>query len=158
MLTHPIAGLRVLEIGAGLALASLVMHRRGADVTVSDWHPLTEEFLRHNLALNGLGPLPYQAGNWESTAATDNPALGRFDLIVGSDLLYERQQPAQLAAFIFRHAAPAAVVIIVDPDRGNRPAFGRDMAALGFTLTMLSAARTLEDGVAYKGRFLTFTR
>ena len=158
MFTHPIAGLRVLEIGAGLALASLVMHRRGGDVTVSDWHPLTEEFLRHNLALNGLGPMPYQAGNWESTAATDNPALGRFDLIVGSDLLYERQQPAQLAAFIFRHAAPKAVVIIVDPDRGNRVAFGRDMAALGFTLSMQAADRRLENGEAYKGRFLSFTR
>ncbi|MGE0098937.1 MAG: methyltransferase [Hydrogenophaga sp.] len=158
MLAHPLDGLRVLEIGAGLALASLVMHRRGADVTVSDWHPLTEEFLRHNLALNGLGPMPYQAGNWESTAATDNPALGRFDLIVGSDLLYERQQPAQLAAFIFRHAAPAAVVIIVDPDRGNRAAFGRDMAAMGFTLAMSSAHRQLENGEAYKGRFLRFTR
>jgi predicted nicotinamide N-methyase len=158
MLTHPIEGLRVLEIGAGLALASLVMHRRGGDVTVSDWHPLTEEFLRHNLALNGLGPMPYQAGNWESTAATDNPALGRFDLIVGSDLLYERQQPAQLAAFIYRHAAPEAEVIIVDPDRGNRAAFGRDMAALGFVLNMQAADRQLEDGEAYKGRFLSFTR
>lgn len=158
MLTYPLAGLRVLEIGAGLALSSLVMHRRGADVTVSDWHPLTEEFLRLNLALNGLGPLPYQAGNWESTAATDNPALGRFDLIVGSDLLYERQQPAQLAAFIFRHATPTAVVIIVDPDRGNRAAFGRDMAAMGFTLTMTAADRQLEDGEVYKGRFLRFTR
>jgi predicted nicotinamide N-methyase len=158
MLAHPIAGLRVLEIGAGLALASLVMHRRGGDVTVSDWHPLTEEFLQHNLMLNGLGPMPYQAGNWESTAATDNPALGRFDLIVGSDLLYERQQPAQLAAFIFRHATPKAVVIIVDPDRGNRVAFSRDMAALGFTLSMQAADRQLEDGESYKGRFLSFTR
>lgn len=158
MLTHPIEGLRVLEIGAGLALASLVMHRRGGDVTVSDWHPLTEEFLRHNLALNGLGPMPYQAGNWESTAATDNPALGRFDLIVGSDLLYERQQPAQLAAFIYRHAAPKAEVIIVDPDRGNRAAFGRDMAALGFVLNMQAADRQLEDGESYKGRFLSFKR
>lgn len=158
MLTHPIAGLRVLEIGAGLALASLVMHRRGGDVTVSDWHPLTEEFLQYNLMLNGLGPIPYQAGNWESTAATDNPALGRFDLIVGSDLLYERQQPAQLAAFIFRHATPKAVVIIVDPDRGNRAAFGRDMAALGFTLSMQAADRQLENGESYKGRFLSFTR
>lgn len=158
MLTHPLAGLRVLEIGAGLALASLVMHRRGADVTVSDWHPLTEEFLKHNLALNDLGPLPYQAGNWESVAATDNPALGCFDLIVGSDLLYERQQPAQLAAFIHRHAAVGAQIVIVDPDRGNRAAFGRDMGMLGFVLTMQAANRQLEDGAAYKGRFLRFTR
>ena len=158
MLTHPLAGLRVLEIGAGLALASLVMHRRGADVTVSDWHPLTEDFLRHNLVLNGLGPMPYQAGNWESVAATDNHALGLFDLIVGSDLLYERQQPAQLAAFIHRHAAVGAQIVIVDPDRGNRAAFGRDMGLLGFVLTMQAAERQLEDGTAYKGRFLRFER
>jgi predicted nicotinamide N-methyase len=141
-------------MGAGLALSSLVMHRRGAHVTVSDWHPLTEPFLKENLLLNGLGPLKYQAGSW----ATDNPQLGQFDLLVGSDLLYERQQPAQLAGFIHRHAAPTSQVIIVDPDRGNRAAFGREMGVLGFTLDMRAADRRLEDGTAYKGRFLTFQR
>jgi predicted nicotinamide N-methyase len=154
MQTHPLEGLRVLEIGAGLALASLVMHRRGADVTVSDWHPLTESFLKDNLRLNSLGPLRYATGNW----ATENPALGQFDLIVGSDLLYERQQPEQLATFICRHAAPGAEVLIVDPDRGNRAAFGRAMAARGYLLTMRPALRWLEDGQAYKGRFLHLRR
>lgn len=154
MQTHPLHGQRILEMGAGLALSSLVMHRRGAHVTVSDWHPLTESFLKENLLLNGLGPLKYQAGSW----ATDNPQLGQFDLLVGSDLLYERQQPAQLAGFIHRHAAPTSQVIIVDPDRGNRAAFGREMGVLGFTLDMRAADRRLEDGTAYKGRFLTFQR
>lgn len=154
MQTHALHGQRVLEMGAGLALASLVMHRRGANVTVSDWHPLTEPFLKQNLRLNGLGPLTYEAGNW----AADNPRLGLFDLLVGSDLLYERQQPAQLADFIHRHAAPGARVIIVDPDRGNRAAFGRAMAAQGFTLDMQAAQRLLENGAPYKGRFLTFER
>lgn len=32
------------------------------------------------------------------------------------------------------------------------------MAALGFTLSMQAADRLLEDGEAYKGRFLSFTR
>jgi predicted nicotinamide N-methyase len=154
MQSHAIDGKRILEIGAGLALASLVMHRRGADVTVSDWHPLTEQFLQANLLLNGLGPLPYLSGNW----ATENPALGRFDLIVGSDLLYERQQPEQLAGFIGRHATPGAEVLIVDPDRGNRAAFGHAMARQGFTLTMCPALRWLEDATPYKGRFLHLQR
>ncbi len=35
---------RILEIGCGLALASLVGHRRGADVTASDYHPLAGAF------------------------------------------------------------------------------------------------------------------
>ena len=43
-------------------------------------------------------------------------------------------QPAQLAAFIHRHAAVGAQIVIVDPDRGNRAAFGRDMGLLGLTV------------------------
>lgn len=152
MHSHDLAGKRILEIGAGLALASLVIHRRAGDMTVTDWHPLSHAFLKANLLLNHLTPLEHRSGNW----AGDNPLLGKFDLIIGSDVLYERQQPAQLAGFIHRHAAPSAEIIIVDPDRGNRAGFCREMAALGYTLTMRPADRFLESGEAFKGRFLTF--
>lgn len=158
MHSHAIEGKRILEIGAGLALASLVIHRRAGDVTVTDWHPLTETFLQENLLANGLGPLPYQAGNWALDDASGASGLGRFDLIIGSDVLYERQQPAQLARFIDQHATLHAEIIIVDPDRSNRSAFCREMAALGYRLTMRTAGKTLEGGEAYKGRFLTFRR
>ena len=30
---------RVLEIGCGIGLASLVLHKMGADITASDYHP-----------------------------------------------------------------------------------------------------------------------
>jgi len=90
---HNLIGKRVLEIGAGLALASLVVHRRLGDITASDWHPLSPGFLAENVLLNHLSPLKYQRGNW----AGENPELGEFDLIIGSDILYERQQPQQLA-------------------------------------------------------------
>jgi 2-polyprenyl-3-methyl-5-hydroxy-6-metoxy-1,4-benzoquinol methylase len=156
--SHAIAGKRILEIGAGLALASLVIHRRAGDVTVTDWHPLTETFLQDNLLANALGPLPYQAGDWELDDADGASGLGRFDLIIGSDVLYERQQPAQLARFIDQHAQPGAEILIVDPDRGNRSAFCKAMAALGYGLDMTAASRTLESGEAYKGRFLRFAR
>src|SRR5690606_15940506 len=43
---------KVLEVGCGLGLASLVGHRRGLQVTASDCHPLAEKFLRENLRLN----------------------------------------------------------------------------------------------------------
>ncbi|NWF46575.1 SAM-dependent methyltransferase [Hydrogenophaga sp. D2P1] len=158
MHSHAIEGKRILEIGAGLALASLVIHRRAGDVTVTDWHPLTETFLQENLLANGLGPLPYQPGNWALDDASGASGLGRFDLIIGSDVLYERQQPAQLARFIDQHATLHAEIIIVDPDRSNRSAFCREMAALGYRLTMRTADKTLEGGETYKGRFLTFRR
>ena len=41
----PMCGARVLEIGCGLALASLVCQRLGVDVTASDRHPLAHAFL-----------------------------------------------------------------------------------------------------------------
>ena len=65
MATHPVAtGARVLEIGCGLALASLVGHRRGNDMTASDCHPLTAGFLLENLRLNALPPMKYRRGHW----------------------------------------------------------------------------------------------
>src|SRR6187551_2670988 len=48
---------RILEVGCGLALCSLVLKRRGADITASDHHPLAQEFLIHNAELNNLSSI-----------------------------------------------------------------------------------------------------
>jgi 2-polyprenyl-3-methyl-5-hydroxy-6-metoxy-1,4-benzoquinol methylase len=154
MQVREIGSHRVLEIGCGLALASLVIHRRGGDITASDCHPLTETFLQDNLRRNRLPPMKYATGNW----GRSNPALGNFDLIVGSDVLYERDHPEQLADFIGRHAARYAEVLIVDPNRGNRPAFTRCMENHGFVLTESALRSPLHDGTAYRGRLLQYRR
>ncbi|MFN0185277.1 MAG: class I SAM-dependent methyltransferase [Aquabacterium sp.] len=166
-----VAGERILEVGCGLALASLVAHRRGADVTASDCHPLTGRFLRRNLRLNGLPPLKYRQGLWADRAtawtppstlsppAPESVVRGRFDLIMGSDVLYERDDGGALAGFVGHHAQPRAEVWIVDPDRGNRPAFSRRMADQGFALDEQRLDRPAHDGAAaYKGRLLRYLR
>jgi 2-polyprenyl-3-methyl-5-hydroxy-6-metoxy-1,4-benzoquinol methylase len=147
-------GRRILEIGCGLGLASLVIHRRHGNITASDCHPLTDSFLQANLLLNLLPQLRYATGNW----ARENPALGRFDLIIGSDVLYERSQPEQLAAFLECHAAARAEILIIDPNRGNRSAFNREMAALGFELEETLINAPLNDGSPYRGRLLQYRR
>lgn len=161
MATHPVVfGARVLEIGCGLALASLVGHRRGNDMTASDCHPLTEGFLEENLRLNALPPMKYRRGHWGMRETGANGDVhGTYDLIIGSDLLYERDAGGLLAAFIGRHASPAAQVWIVDPDRGNRPAFNRQMAHEGFGLQEERIDRDAAVGqAAYRGRLLTYRR
>jgi len=150
----PLGPRSVLEVGCGLALASVVVHRRHGDITASDCHPLAGPFLAENLRLNGLAPFPYQRGDW----VTQNPLLGRFDLIVGSDVLYDRAQPATLSAFIERHANAVAEVIVADPDRGNRPAFTRHMQALGFVCAEARVTVLPGGDVPYKGRLLTCRR
>jgi predicted nicotinamide N-methyase len=154
-------GERILEIGCGLALASLVCHRRGAEVTASDIHPLAGAFLLENLRLNELAPMRYCHGDWgeEAVAAAGGAprVQGRFDLIIGSDVLYERDDGGALAAFIEKHALPRCELLIVDPNRGNRAAFGKRMAALGFEFseTLLSGEAGRPD---YRGRLMRFVR
>ena len=158
-------GESILEIGCGLALASLVCHRRGAAVTASDYHPLAGTFLLENLRLNGLSPMRYCHGDWSGVpmqhagSALAPKVQGRFDLIMGSDVLYERDDGGTLPHFIERHAMPVSEVLIVDPERGNRAAFTRRLQALGYALdeTLLrEPSATLEP--AYRGRLLRYRR
>lgn len=160
-------GERILEMGCGLALASLVGHRRGADVTASDCHPLAGRFLAENVRLNALLPIKYRHGHWNDEAPPrtrdGEPVIamveGRFDLLIGSDVLYERDANGALAGFIERHASEAAEVWIVDPDRGNRAPFNRLMVAQGFLLTEQRLDRLASPQAdAYKGRLLTYRR
>jgi predicted nicotinamide N-methyase len=159
-----VADERILEIGCGLGLSSLVMHRRGADITASDCHPLAGDFLAANLLLNRLLPMKYRHGEWaERPADAAGPAglsvEGRFALIIGSDVLYDRDASTQLAGFIDRHAAPTAEVCIVDPDRSNRAAFSRGMREQGFSLIECRLDHPARAGLAaYKGRLLSYTR
>ena len=152
---------RILELGCGLALASLVGHRRGANITASDCHPLAGQFLKENLRLNNLGPMSYQHGQWgEHAAQHQDPVVNsKFDLIIGSDILYERDEQGDLAQYINDHMEDHAEVWVVDPNRGNRAHFHRNMAAQGFTLSEETLDMTpTADVAAYKGRMLTYSR
>jgi predicted nicotinamide N-methyase len=173
MATHVLRpGERILEIGCGLALSSLVAHRRGADVTASDCHPLAALFLQHNLRLNDLPAMHYQHGAWTDASTTNTtsphqlqgePWTGvvhsRYDLLIGSDVLYDRDASVALAGFITRHAAPVAQVWIIDPNRGNRPAFSARLRHAGFVLHDEHVAHlAVGDVAAYKGHMLTYAR
>jgi predicted nicotinamide N-methyase len=158
---------RILEVGCGLALASLVGHRRGADVTASDCHPLAESFLEENLRLNDLAPMKYRHGHWSAPAPPPGHESGsaacvirgEYELIIGSDVLYDRDASVPLANFIARHSASGGEVWIVDPDRGNRPAFSRQMGVQGFLASEERLNQPASLGaVPYKGRLLVYRR
>jgi predicted nicotinamide N-methyase len=149
-----IAGKRVLELGCGIGLASLVLQQRGADVVASDMHPLAEPFLAYNAALNALPAVHYRQLRWDAPL----PALGHFDLIIASDVLYETDQAALLAGVVDRHAYPAAEVLVTDPGRGNSTRFSRLLAARGFTLAQERCPMDDRDAPPYRGQLLHYTR
>ncbi len=121
----PIENRRILEIGAGLGLPSLVLHERGANVTPSDVHPLAAEFFAENLARNRLSPLAYRILDWRDPG---NP--GAFDVIIAADVLYEVANVEPLVRFVADHANDE--FILADPGRGHVNAFTRQLSAKGF--------------------------
>lgn len=102
-----------LEIGCGLALPGLVAARHGFDVTVSDVHPLTERFLKRNVALNHLDAMDYLTIDWTES----NPGLQRFQRVIASDVCYLPQHPQDLAEFADRIGTPDVEVVVTDPGR-----------------------------------------
>ena len=106
---------RILEVGCGIGLASLLLNHLHADITATDFHPAVEGFLDKNVLLNDDGKIPFVLSDWREI----NTELGLFDLILGSDLLYEDEHALLLAAFMERHANKHCKIIIVDPSRGR---------------------------------------
>jgi predicted nicotinamide N-methyase len=149
-----VTGLRILEVGCGIGLASLLLNLRKADITASDHHPRADEFLLHNAELNSSQPIPFFRSNW----STDTSANGRFDLVIGSDLLYEPNHPELLSAFIDQHAQPIAKVIIVDPRRGNGPSFCKNMLRHGFEREQMELEGLGGADKAFRGKVYRFTR
>jgi len=154
MATYDIEGKRILEVGCGLGLASLVLRLRGADIVASDHHPLAEPFLAYNSALNDMPAVSYRTLRWDVPHHT----LGRFDLIIGSDVLYERDHAERLSSLLPRHAHAVSEVLIADPGRGNSAPFTRALLAQGYGTSETRVCMDANEKPPFRGRLLRYSR
>lgn len=99
-----VRGLRVVELGCGLGLPSLVAAAKGARVTATDWSPDAIELLRENAARNGL-ELRAEVRDWRE------PWDDRFDLALAADVLYERRNVEPVLERL-RELAPEVLVAL----------------------------------------------
>lgn len=112
-------GARVLEIGCGLGLPSLLCARLGADVLAMDNHTNFPKMMAENMGQNQVH-VRTEVGSFGDPKLN----LGEFDWIIGSDILYEPDLYPEMERFIVRHAKPNAKVIIADPGRYAAEKFG----------------------------------
>lgn len=122
------AGVRVLELGSGVALPSLALRSRGAEALATDWYDDALRFARANAARNGLAPLRTEALDWRHP-----PADRVYDLVIAADVLYESRNAGILAALLPRVTAPGGTVLVADPGRIYAGDFLREMQAAGWT-------------------------
>jgi predicted nicotinamide N-methyase len=97
-----VMGLRVVELGCGLGVPSLVAAARGAEVTATDWAGDAIDLLRENAAGNEL-EVRAEVRDWRE------PWDESFDLVLAADVLYERRNVEPLLARL-RELAPVAYV------------------------------------------------
>lgn len=154
MLNYPIAGKRILEVGCGMALSSLLLNEKNADITATDYHPDVEFFLNRNIDLNNGKAIAFERVNWADKA----DELGCFDLIIGSDLLYEDEHIELLANFMQNHARPACEIIIIDPGRGRKSKLSSKMQEYGFSHEHVKPKNTEYLDSEFKGYILKFWR
>jgi predicted nicotinamide N-methyase len=154
MQDYDIGGLRILEVGCGIGLTSLLLNKRGGDITATDHHPEAGPFLEENARINGGPPIAFVRTAWSDPMLD----MGSFDLIVGSDVLYEADHVAELCGFINQHANATCTVIIVDPGRRLHARFSKRMVVEGFDHEQCKPP--LPDGleVAPGTRIITYQR
>jgi predicted nicotinamide N-methyase len=145
---------RVLEIGCGMGLTSLLLNKNHANITATDYHPDAETFLQRNTCLNGGNDIDFEQANW----AESTDKLGLFDLIIGSDILYEDQHIKLIAGFIDRHSKPMCEVIIVDPGRGRKNKLSVCMKGFGFESSQKKPIHTDYLAKEFKGHILKYKR
>lgn len=153
MTSYDIDSRRILEMGCGIGLASLVLNERMADISATDIHPRAGDFLQHNSQLNNQRHIPFFRTGWEDRQLE---SLGIFDLLIGSDLLYEQIHPRALSMFIKMYSKPRSEVIIVEATRGYGKNFRYRMESLGFSMTELKESYEHLGMDNFKGRIFRF--
>ncbi len=129
----PLDGRSVLELGAGVGLTGLAARHLGGSVVQTDHAPEALELARRNALLNGIDGITQTVADW---AQWDVP--GRFDLIVGSDILYDGSAHAPIAGVLEASLADGGIVVLSDPGRTATPLFVRDMCAAGWDVRQVT--------------------
>ncbi len=155
MSSYALENRRILEIGCGVGLASLVLNKRMANISATDTHPLAHEYLNHNTLLNADREIPFFRTDWIDS---QDGSQGEFDLVIGSDILYERPHNKQLSVFIEYYARATSEVIIVDGGRGYSNKFSKLMQANGFGVEILDAIVPFTNPDLFKGKILRYRR
>lgn len=112
-----------LELGAGIGLAGIAARLAGAKLIQTDYVEDALQFIRFNSLRNGLAEPELLLADWRRF-----PQVGKFDFILGADILYEKTLHQALAGIMANALKSDGLVLLADP--------GRDYA-LEFVLGMM---------------------
>ncbi len=119
----------VLELGAGAGLGGLVAAALGANVLQTDHSAEALALCRRNAEANGIAAIKQAFGDW-----TDWRDAGRYDCVIGADILYEPALYGDIVRVLERAVAPGGRVILTDPARSHAAQFIEDLRSQGWVV------------------------
>jgi predicted nicotinamide N-methyase len=134
--SRALRGARTLELGCGLALPSIAAALSGGRVVATDWSQSAIELAERNAERAGA-EIETLVCDWSHP--DELLARGPWDLVLASDVLYERRNGDALARLLPRLTGPGGEVLLADPGRVQAASFF-DQADLSFD------RRTTEHG------------
>lgn len=124
-------GRRVLELGAGTGLPGIVAASLGARVVQTDRQEMAMSVCRRNGERNGADSIEHRLVDW-----ADWDDAGRYDWIIGSDVLYGESMHPHLRRIFESGLAPGGRVLLSDPFRATSLRLLEAMEAEGWRSTM----------------------
>ncbi len=123
-------GPRTMEIGCGLGLAGLAGLASGLRVHFTDYDATPLRLVEQSAVANGFDRACFSTGllDW------NEPPDGRFDLILGADVTYERRLVPLVAGVLSRMLARDGEAILASPDRSAAEGLAAALRRLGMTL------------------------
>jgi len=137
--SRALRGTRVLELGCGLALPSIVASLQGARVLATDWSPDALVFAERNAGRNGAA-LETALVAW--SRAEELVARGPWQLVLAADVLYERRNVEPLLELL---PGLGSEVLLADPGRPALRAFLKGAAS--WDVTPIAAAELPQGGI-----------
>jgi methyltransferase-like protein 23 len=122
---------RVLELGAGTGLPGIVAASLEGQVVQTDRHELAMSICKQNGERNRVDTIEYRIADWSSW--TDD---GRYDWILGSDILYVERLHPQLRHIFESSLAPGGRVLLADPFRPTSLRLLEAMEEGGWSVTL----------------------
>ena len=140
-----LSGKKVIELGCGVGLPSIVALDRNAEVTATDHYEIALDFAWHNAKANTGRELKTAHLDWHSPAGE---VPGRFDLVLAADVLYEQRNVPALAGLIPDLLTPDGEILVSNPRRRDTPDFHKMMEESGFGCsTKPATARQAEKDI-----------
>lgn len=120
---------RAFELGCGLGLVTVAAARAGYQVTATDYYEDALLFTARN-TLRATGRMPdVRMVDWRALP----PELGRADLVLAADVLYEKDYGPLVAQVIKKLLAPDGRAFIADQGRLAMGSFLVEAEAIGLS-------------------------